>query len=50
MLRHAGEIALQLGDRAAAQRYLQESVALNAPGSNQARATLASLTQISPKR
>jgi tetratricopeptide (TPR) repeat protein len=50
MLRHAGEIALQLGDRAAAQRYLQESAALNAPGSDRARATLASLTQISPKR
>jgi tetratricopeptide (TPR) repeat protein len=50
MLRHAGEIALQLGDRAAAERYLQESVALNAPGSDPARATLASLTQISPKR
>jgi tetratricopeptide (TPR) repeat protein len=50
MLRHAGEIALQLGDRAAAQRYLQESAALNAPGSDQARATLASLTQLRPKR
>jgi tetratricopeptide (TPR) repeat protein len=45
MLRHAGEIALRLGDRAAAQRYLQDSAALNAPGSEQARALLASVTQ-----
>jgi Flp pilus assembly protein TadD len=45
MLRHAGEIALRLGDRAAAQRYLQDSAALNAPGSEQARTLLASFTQ-----
>jgi Flp pilus assembly protein TadD len=45
MLRHAGEIALQLGDRAAAQRHLQESAALNAPGSDQARLILANLAK-----
>jgi len=45
VLRHAGEIALKLGDRAAAKRYLQDSVSLNAPGSEQARMTLASFTQ-----
>jgi tetratricopeptide (TPR) repeat protein len=50
MLRHAGEIALQLGDRAAAQRYLQDSALLNAPGSEQARTILASLTPSSTRR
>jgi tetratricopeptide (TPR) repeat protein len=50
MLRHAGEIALQLGDRAVAQRHLQESATLNAPGSDQARLILANLAQVSPKR
>jgi tetratricopeptide (TPR) repeat protein len=49
MLRHAGEIALQLGDRAAAQHYLQDSASLNAPGAQQARATLASLSQAPPR-
>jgi tetratricopeptide (TPR) repeat protein len=49
MLRHAGEIALQLGDRGAAHRYLQESASLNAPGSNRARVMLTSLTQLQPK-
>jgi tetratricopeptide (TPR) repeat protein len=33
IFRHAGEIALQLGDRGAAERYLQESASLHAPGS-----------------
>jgi tetratricopeptide (TPR) repeat protein len=42
MLRHAGEIALSLGDQVAAERFLQDAAALNAPGSEQARATLAS--------
>ena len=50
MLRHAGEIALQLGDRGAAHRYLQESASLNAPGSDQARVISTSLTQLQPKR
>jgi tetratricopeptide (TPR) repeat protein len=44
MLRHAGEIALTTGDRAAAERYLLESTKVNAPGSSQARELLASLS------
>jgi tetratricopeptide (TPR) repeat protein len=43
MFRHAGEIALGVGDHMAAKRYLQESAGLRAPGSNQARAFLASM-------
>ncbi len=34
---HAGEIALKLGDRAAAQKYLQEAASLHAIGSEHAR-------------
>jgi tetratricopeptide (TPR) repeat protein len=45
MFRHAGEIALKSGDRAAAEHYLRESAELNTVGSDQARITLASLTQ-----
>jgi tetratricopeptide (TPR) repeat protein len=41
IFRHAGEIALKLGDQSAATRYLRESTTLNAPGSEQARTTLA---------
>jgi len=48
-LHHAGEIALKLGDRAAAKRYLYDSAALNAPGSEQARLTLAALMPQSQK-
>jgi len=48
MLRHAGEIALSTGDRAAAERYLLDSTKLNAPGSSQARELLASIS--APKR
>jgi predicted Zn-dependent protease len=44
LLRHAGEIALQAGDREAAARYLKESAELNALGSEQARSTLANLS------
>ena len=44
MFRHAGEIALKSGDKAAAERYLRESAELNSMGSEQARITLASLT------
>jgi len=50
VLRHAGEIALQLDDQPAAQRYLQDSASLNAPGSDRARVILTSLTQLQPKR
>ena len=45
LLRHAGEIALALGDRAAAERYLRQSAELNTVGSEQARVTLAGLSQ-----
>jgi predicted TPR repeat methyltransferase len=42
---HAGEIALKLGDRPAAERYLRQSVSLHATGSEQARVLLAGLGQ-----
>jgi len=45
MLRHAGEIAMKCGDRVAAERYLRQSVELNATGSDAARSTLAWLMQ-----
>ncbi len=45
IFRHAGEIALKYGDKAAAEHFLRESAELNSVGSEQARATLASLTQ-----
>lgn len=44
MFRHAGEIALSTGDRAAAEQYLLDSMKMNAPGSSQARELLASLS------
>ena len=44
MIRHAGEIALATGDRAAAQKYLEQAVNLNAGDSDLARATLAHLS------
>ncbi len=44
IFRHAGEIALKSGDKAAAERYLRESAELNSVGSEQARIALASLT------
>ncbi len=43
IFRHAGEIALKVGDHGAAERYLHESVELHTVGSEQARATLAGL-------
>jgi tetratricopeptide (TPR) repeat protein len=45
MLDHAGEIALKLGDKTAAQHYLEDSAALHAAGSEQARLRLVSLSQ-----
>jgi len=47
---HAGEIALKLGDRAAAQKYLEESVSLHATGSEQARLVLAEVSGTSQQR
>jgi tetratricopeptide (TPR) repeat protein len=41
---HAGEIALKMGDRAAAQNYLQEAVSLHATGSERAQLILAQLS------
>jgi tetratricopeptide (TPR) repeat protein len=44
IFRHAGEIALKSGDRAAAEHFLRESAELNSVGSEQARVILSSLT------
>lgn len=44
LIRHAGEIALAIGDRATAQKYLQQAADLNTSDSEQARATLARLS------
>lgn len=44
MLRHAGEISLNQGDTVAAQRYLQQAAALNAPDSERARELLAAVS------
>jgi len=50
LLRHAGEIALKTGDRAAAERYLSQSAELNTVGSDQARSMLAALTPATVQR
>ncbi len=47
---HAGEIALELGDKTAAQRYLEESVSLHAIGSEQARLVLAQFSEPNRQR
>jgi tetratricopeptide (TPR) repeat protein len=47
---HAGEIALKLDDRAAAQKYLEESVSLHATGSEQARLVLANVSGPNQRR
>jgi hypothetical protein len=44
MFRHAGEIALQLGDRAAGEKYMRQAAELRAPGSAQAEALLQNLS------
>jgi tetratricopeptide (TPR) repeat protein len=49
LFRHAGAIALALGDRAAAQHYLTESSELKAPGSEQAKMLLATLGAKAPQ-
>ncbi len=46
ILQHAGEIALKLGDKTAAERYLEASAALHASGPEQARQRLASLEHV----
>jgi tetratricopeptide (TPR) repeat protein len=43
LLGHAGEIVRSLRDLASAERYLRQAADLNAPGSDQAKAVLASL-------
>jgi tetratricopeptide (TPR) repeat protein len=48
--RHAGEIALKIGDRAAAKKYLEDAAKLNSPGSEQARVLLASIGHASASR
>jgi tetratricopeptide (TPR) repeat protein len=50
LFRHAGEIALQSGDLAAARHYLQLSADLHSLGSEQARLTLLSLNHDSAVR
>src|SRR3984885_12061314 len=50
ILAHAGEIALKLGDKTAAQRYLEESVSLHAAGSEQARPVLAQFSEPNRQR
>ena len=45
LLRHAGVIALAAGDHRVAERYLRQSVELNAPGSEEARVALARLSE-----
>jgi tetratricopeptide (TPR) repeat protein len=44
IFRHAGEIALKLGDQKAAENYLQTAANFNAPGSSEARILLMGLT------
>ena len=43
LFRHAGEIALAMGDPAAAESYLKQSAELNAPDSKRAQLELASI-------
>jgi tetratricopeptide (TPR) repeat protein len=45
LFRHAGEIALQCGDRATAQQYMQQAAELNANDSELARTKLATIAQ-----
>src|SRR5258708_5217098 len=50
MLDHAGEIALKLRDKPAAERYFEDSASLHATGSEHARLRLASLGQATLSR
>jgi hypothetical protein len=47
---HAGEIALKLGDRSAAERYLRQSADLHTLGSEQARAAMTQFAPAAPVR
>ena len=47
---HAGEIALKVRDRAAAQNYLQQAVSLHAVGSEHAQLVLAQASARNPQR
>jgi tetratricopeptide (TPR) repeat protein len=47
---HAGEIVLKLGDRVAAQNYLQQAVALHLIGSEHAQVVLAQISEPSERR
>ena len=49
LFRHAGEIAVKLGDVAAAERYLKQAAELNSVDSEQGRSTLANLSQAGPR-
>jgi tetratricopeptide (TPR) repeat protein len=49
LIRHAGEIALALGDRVGAHKYLQQAADLNTVDSGLARATLAQLSDRGPE-
>jgi len=46
LFRHAGEIALQCGDRVAAQQYMQQAAEFNANDSELARTKLATIAQV----
>jgi Flp pilus assembly protein TadD len=50
ILAHAGEIALNLGDRTVAQKYLQEAVSLHATGSEPAQLVLDRVSVPNPQR
>jgi len=50
ILAHAGEIALNLGDRTVAQKYLQEAVSLHATGSEPAQVVLDRVSGPNPQR
>lgn len=50
MFRHAGEIALATGDRAAAEKYLRQAADLNADDSELSAATLAHLSNSNRKQ
>ena len=50
LFRHAGEIALKQGDRAAAAKYLQQAAELNTVDSEPARSILAGLSTLAASR